>query len=140
MGKVQEVKDRIRQFNNDAVTSAVAQVTLEHYPNATVMQMGYSGSYSDTLIGNRFIDYQGKTITDDMIQDPEIYFKKDTERAFGTVEFESDQNITYQIYTQDGQIWHCDTTDSEGNVDNVNFADVLKVLAYIGRIKRGDKK
>jgi hypothetical protein len=140
MGKVQEVKDRIRQFNNDAVTSAVAQVVLVHYPDANVMQMGYNGSYSDTLVGNRFLDYQGNTITDDMIKDPEIYFKKDTERAFGTVEFESKKNITYQIYTQDGQIWHCDITDSEGNVDNINFPDILDVIDYIGRIKRGDKK
>jgi hypothetical protein len=139
MGKIQELKDRIRKFNADARTEEVQTLALELFPGTEVMQMGYGGSYQDCLIGNRLINYAGQIITDEnklaLVND---YFEQDLGYAFGTTSIETQKGDLHQIYTCDGIVWNDDMLNANAVSDRIEIGGIDDALDYIKELKATD--
>lgn len=123
MGKVQELRSLIREFNQKHNVPEIHKLfretfPKEEFPEAYCMQLGYDGGYSWRLVGNRLTDYMGVPLKEeDIREDVKSYFDdlSGGDFAFGTMVIETSPDIAHQIYTTDGVTWQDDIADFKKN-------------------------
>lgn len=145
MNKRQEFKVRIREFNKVVGVPLVHDLAKKLFPDADLMDMGYDGGYSDVLVGNKLTTYEGVPFKEENVpKDLDEYFKEPEDVAFGTIQIETKDGKSRQIYHigyRGGRTkWYDDWYDDNvGNNDQEFIGETIDVIDYLNKLKKENK-